>query len=71
MSFEKNIEKLEKIVEKMEGGELSLEESLKFFEDGVKLSRQCNDELVKAEQKVQLLLGKDDNGNPTTEDFNN
>ena len=56
VKFEKALESLEAIVEKMEEGELTLEQSLKAFEDGVKLSRQCQDALKLAEQKVQLLV---------------
>lgn len=47
---------LEKLVENLEHGELSLEESLKAFEAGIKLTRQCQETLAAAEQKVQLLI---------------
>ncbi len=70
MDFEKRLARLEEIVEKMETGELALEESLKLFEEGVKLSRECNSQLNDAEQKVKLLLGMDDDGQPVTSDFN-
>lgn len=56
--FEKSLAELEKIVEKMEGGELSLEESLQQFERGVSLARACQQALQSAEQKVELLLKK-------------
>jgi exodeoxyribonuclease VII small subunit len=69
MDFEKRLGRLEEIVEKMETGELSLEDSLKLFEEGVKLSRECNSQLSEAEQKVKLLLGVDDDGQPVTSDF--
>ena len=69
MDFEKRLTRLEDIVEKMETGELSLEDSLKLFEEGVKLSRECNSQLTDAEQKVKMLLGIDDDGNPVTSDF--
>jgi exodeoxyribonuclease VII small subunit len=69
MDFEKKLGRLEDIVEKMETGELALEESLKLFEEGVKLSRECNVQLSEAEQKVKLLLGVDENGNAQTRDF--
>lgn len=69
MDFEKRLARLEDIVEKMETGELALEESLKLFEEGVKLSRECNTQLSEAEQKVKLLLGIDDDGHPVTSDF--
>jgi exodeoxyribonuclease VII small subunit len=69
MDFEKRLERLEKIVGKMETGELALEESLKLFEEGVRLSRECSSQLNDAEQKVKLLLGIDDDGQPVTSDF--
>lgn len=69
MSFEKKLTRLEEIVQKMEGGELSLDESLKLFEEGVKLSRDCNKELTDAEQKVKKLVGVDADGEPVLEDF--
>lgn len=69
MDFEKRLNRLEEIVEKMETGELTLEDSLKLFEEGVKLSRECNSQLTDAEQKVKLLLGIDDDGKPVTSDF--
>lgn len=69
MDFEKKLSRLEEIVTKMEGGDLSLEDSLKFFEEGVKLSRECNTQLAQAEQKVKLLLNVDAQGNAVTEDF--
>lgn len=70
MSFEKKLTRLEEIVQKMENGELSLDDSLKLFEEGVKLSRDCNKELTEAEQKVQKLVGVDASGEPLLEDFN-
>lgn len=69
MDFEKKLDRLEKIVQAMEGGDLSLEESLKCFEEGVQLSRDCHKQLDEAEQKVKLLLNLDENGLPVTEDF--
>lgn len=69
MDFEKKLTRLEELVTKMEAGDLSLEDSLKFFEEGVKLSRECNVQLAQAEQKVKLLLSVDANGKANTEDF--
>jgi exodeoxyribonuclease VII small subunit len=69
MDFEKRLGRLEEIVGKMETGELSLEDSLKLFEEGVKLSRECNVQLSDAEQKVKLLLGVDESGQAFTRDF--
>ena len=59
-SFDLSIEKLEEIVEKMENSDLPLEESIKLFEKGVELSKQCQTALKTAEGKIQKLL---DNGN--------
>jgi exodeoxyribonuclease VII small subunit len=56
LSFEKALEDLERIVEKLEKGGLSLSESLALFEKGVKLARFLREELEKAEKKVEILL---------------
>jgi exodeoxyribonuclease VII small subunit len=56
--FEKALQELEALVEKMEQGELSLEESLQHFEKGVQLSRTCQQALRDAEQKVEILMQK-------------
>ncbi len=60
IDFEKSLEKLEDLVTQMEEGELSLEESLKAFEKGIKLTRDCQQTLNEAEQKVQILLEEND-----------
>lgn len=65
--FEEALEQLEQLVSAMEEGELSLEESLQSFEKGIKLTRECQSALNKAEQKVQKLL--DDAGTTETLDF--
>ncbi len=70
MSFEVKLTRLEEIVKKMETGELSLDDSLKLFEEGVKLSRDCSQELSEAEKKVKTLVGVDASGEPLLEDFN-
>ncbi len=54
--FEKDLEKLEKIVEALEEGELSLDESLKKFEEGIKLGRRCEKALSSAEKKIEILV---------------
>ncbi len=59
--FEDAFQKLETIVKRLEDGNLSLEESLKAFEEGVRLSRFCSKKLDEAEKKVEILL-KDSNG---------
>lgn len=69
MEFEKKLTRLEDIVTKMESGDMTLEDSLKFFEEGVKLSRECNQQLAQAEQKVKMLLSIDSTGTAVTEDF--
>ena len=61
-SFEKALDSLEKIVEKLEEGNLSLEETLKKFEEGVKLSRLCERKLAAAQKKVSMLT-RDEGGN--------
>jgi len=69
MKFEEKLNKLEKIVDGMEKGELSLEQALKDFEEGVRLTRECQKELTDAEQKVKKLLGFDESNKPVTEEF--
>lgn len=56
--FEKSLAELEQIVERMEQGELSLDESLKQFERGIALTRSCQAALQQAEHKVEILLRK-------------
>ena len=60
LNFEEALGELERLVNLMEEGELSLEDSMKAFEKGIKLTRECQTALQKAEQKVQILL--DENG---------
>lgn len=54
--FEDALNKLEKIVSKLEEGDIPLEESLKLFEEGIRLSRFCNQKLDEAEKRVEILL---------------
>jgi len=61
-TFESALGELELIVQQLEQGDLDLEESLKLFEKGVKLSRECRERLAKAERRIEILL-KDSNGN--------
>lgn len=65
--FEQSLQELEKLVERMEQGDLNLEESLKHFERGIELTRICQDALQQAEQKVQMLIDK--NGQPEAVPF--
>ena len=57
-NFEEALEELERLVSSMEEGELSLEDSMMAFEKGIKLTRECQTALQKAEQKVQILLNE-------------
>jgi len=68
INFEKTLAELEQLVEKMEKGDLSLEESLKYFERGILLTKTCQQALSEAEQKVRILLEKD--GKSELETFN-
>jgi exodeoxyribonuclease VII small subunit len=63
-SFEATLERLHQIVERLEGGELDLEESLRLFEEGVRLSRASQARLNSAEKRVEELLAVDANGQP-------
>ena len=60
--FEDAMKKLESVVTRLENGDIPLEESLKLFEEGVKLSRLCAEKLDEAERKVDILM-KDKGGN--------
>ncbi len=55
IKFEKSMERLEKIVEDLEAGNISLEEALKKYEEGVKLLRSCQTTLTQAEKKIEML----------------
>ncbi len=59
--FEAALEELEKVVEQLESGELSLEDSLAAFEEGVRLVKYCNQKLTEVERKIELLV-KDKEG---------
>lgn len=62
-TFEEALQQLEQIVQKLEKGELPLEESLKLYEDGIRLSRLCHGKLEEAEGRIEMLL-KDARGEP-------
>jgi exodeoxyribonuclease VII small subunit len=68
-SFEQALKRLSEIVNKLEEGDLSLEESLRLFEEGVKLSRVSQEKLDNAQRKVEELLGVDAEGKPKTAAF--
>lgn len=58
-NFEQSMQDLEKIVTELEKGDLNLDESVKKFEEGMKIAKQCNNMLEKAEKKITILLEKD------------
>lgn len=68
MSFEKNMENLEKIVQELENGDLNLDDSIKKFEEGMKISKECNKILEDAEKKITVLVNNNNN-NITEEEF--
>lgn len=67
-TFEGAMKRLESIVRELESGDLSLDEALKKFQDGVKLSRFCSNKLDETEKKVSILL-KDEEGSVQAEPF--
>lgn len=66
-NFEQNLQALESLVDTLESGELSLEDSLTQFEKGIKMTRECQLALTSAEQRVKVVLEK--NGSIETVDF--
>ena len=66
--FEKAFQQLEKIVQRLESEELPLDESLQLFEEGIRLSRFCNQKLEEVEKKIELILS-DAKGQPRVEPF--
>lgn len=60
MNFEENVEQLEKVVQELENGNLNLEDSIKKFEEGMAISKKCNERLEEAEKKITVLIKKDD-----------
>ncbi|MCP5160971.1 MAG: exodeoxyribonuclease VII small subunit [Hahellaceae bacterium] len=69
LNFEQSLEALESLIQQMEKGELSLEDSLAAFERGIKLTRECQTALTQAKQRVDQLLQNSD-GSISTEPFN-
>lgn len=67
-NFEVALSALEKIVRELERGDLPLERSLELFEEGVRLSRECQERLNSAERRIELLL-HDDEGRPVISTF--
>ena len=66
--FEKAFQQLEKIVQRLEGEEMSLDDSLRLFEEGIALSRFCHQKLEEVEKKIELILA-DAKGQPRIEAF--
>ena len=66
--FEKSFQNLEKIVQRLESEEMPLDESLKLFEEGIRLSRFCHQRLEEVEKKIELILA-DAKGQPVVEPF--
>jgi len=64
MSFEQAMKELESVVDRLERGEVALEESITLYERGAKLKKRCEDELKRAEEKVAAIT-LDADGNPT------
>jgi exodeoxyribonuclease VII small subunit len=67
-TFETSLEELERIVRELEQGELTLEKSLELFEQGVKLSRECQDRLNQAERRIEILM-RDNQGRAVVRPF--
>lgn len=67
-TFEASLEALEQIVRELEQGELPLEKSLDLFEQGIRLSRECQERLSQAERRIELLL-RDNQGRPVVTTF--
>lgn len=59
INFEQSMQELEKIASELENGELTLEESITKFEEGMKLSKKCNEIIENAEKKITILLQND------------
>lgn len=68
-SFESKVKRLEEIVSIIESSEVDLEESIKLFEEGMRLSKECQKSLDAAEKKVQVLM-TDESGHSELKDFN-
>lgn len=67
-SFEASLEALERIVQQLESGDLPLEKSLELFEQGVRLSRECQERLSQAERRIEVLL-RDNQGQPVVNTY--
>lgn len=68
INFEENMKQLEQIANELEKGDLDLDASVKKFEEGMKISKECSDMLEKAEKKITMLI-KNSNGELVEENF--
>jgi exodeoxyribonuclease VII small subunit len=68
-TFEQSIEQLEKIVQEMEDGDMPLEKAMKKFEEGIKLSNDCMDQLDETEKKITMLIKENERSRPLEEPF--
>jgi len=68
LNFEKAMDRLESIVEQMEGGKLALEDLIVRYEEGMNLVKVCQDRLTKAEQKIEIIA-RNSAGKPVVKDF--
>ena len=71
VNFEELIEKLEEITNKLEKEQLSLDESVKLFEEGMQISKECNSKLEDAEKRITILINQNDEINELTEEIVN
>ena len=69
VTFEKKLSRLEEIVETMESTDVTLADSLKMFEEGVKITKECQSQLTKVEEKIKVLMGTTAEGGPDLRDF--
>lgn len=67
-TFEASLDALEQIVAQLESGDLPLEKSLELFEQGIRLSRECQERLTQAERRIEILL-RDNQGQPVVRSF--
>ena len=67
-TFEASLESLEQIVRQLESGDLALEKSLELFEQGIRLSRECQDRLSQAERRIEVLM-RDNQGRTVVSAF--
>lgn len=68
-SFEASLKEVEEVVERLESGEASLDESLALYERGVAALRACRAVLGRAEKRIQILVGENEDGSPILDDF--